>query len=715
MRRELLFCAVAILCRLALTADLPSTRLDLRVDDGLYVRTADHLLAGEWQGPYDRYTLAKSIGYPAFLAGARRVGMPARLAEELLLCAAMLALWGALRALGVGPLTAGAALVLGLFSPANLSPALNRVSRESIYTAQVVLVFASALTLAARIGPVRRAAVAVALALVTAWTWHTREEGVWLVPPLAAAAIGVWWLRRDRARPSRATAEVIAIAGLVIVAVIAASTYIERSNRRHYGAGVLVELADDDFEAAIGAIERVTPLRELPFGARTEEDFARLYEVSPAMATLRSHIDGPALRADFMLARGHRIHNFQTWAIREAAAVAGHHETLPRAKAFYRRVAEEINAACDDGRLPAGARRSRVVPLPGWKDRGAALDAIVEGGRALATARILPGGAGITLPTSQVTGEEARRFRLTLGEPPAPDLSSFFVRRTLFHRIERVYEVITPWLGAAGLLAFLASLVVLRGRALTPAVIAAGVLLIAAATRLAMLACLKAVYFPFAFNYLLASHVLVIVAVTVLAGVALERLLRGRLPEAPARLALRLTGLVATLALPVALLVQAGLVWPRAPWTAPAAWTAGITDGCERIVLSSPHYRFDRTPDGRLRALRRSAADDAPMRTVDAWIMTPRLGSPHDVVVSGRVVTPLGVEPVEGVDVVVIWEGRGKGSGPKGGDALKSAADGTFSFWLDTRLTTAERITVGLVEARDASLELERIDLVPSR
>src|ERR1043165_6438703 len=56
--------------RLELTASLPTAYREAWVDDLLYAQTADHLIHGEWLGPYDVRILTKEPGYPLFLAAA---------------------------------------------------------------------------------------------------------------------------------------------------------------------------------------------------------------------------------------------------------------------------------------------------------------------------------------------------------------------------------------------------------------------------------------------------------------------------------------------------------------------------------------------------------------------------------------------------------------------------------------------------------------------
>lgn len=711
MRREILFCAVAVLCRLALTADVPSTRLDLRVDDGLYVRTADHLLAGEWQGPYDHCTLAKSIGYPAFLAAARRLGIPARAAADWLLCLAAVALWGALRSVGVSAFTACSALLVVLFSPATLSPALNRVTREGIYPAQVVLVFAGLIGL---LGTTRwwwRGLIAAMTGPVVAWTWHTREESLWLAPSLALAAL-LTGVVRSRQLGWRAWLEVIFAAAIVMACISFSTTYIARSNLRHYGAETLVELQDEDFADAIGAIQRVAPEEELPYGARTDEDFERLFRESPALATVRPTLDGPLLRRDFMVEGGHRILNFQTWAIREGAAAAGQHTSLPNAKAFYRRVAKELDSARDAGRLPTSDRDGTVIPFPSTSQLGETLTAVGEGFGHLAGARIIPGGTGLMLPLTEVSEDEEMRFARVLGEERRPDLRGLFVRRVLVHRVEGVFRSVTPWLTGLGALSLLVLLITTRRR-LAPATAAATLLFGAAVTRVGMLAILKTIYFPFAFNYLLTAHVLALVAWLVATDAWAFRVLGRRLPT-KWKGSTRVLGVLAILGLPTALALSWGQAWPRAPHVAPTAIAAKALHGRERLVIASPHFRFEPCSSG-IVCEPRPAAVLSSVRKIDVWNLTPKLERPSDVLVRGRVVERRTHEPIEGAVIYAMVLGRGEGGEPVGGSAAETGPDGSFEFRLETRLERCELLSVGLVRPLRAALILEEVALFPSR
>lgn len=50
------------------------------------------------------------------------------------------------------------------------------------------------------------------------------------------------------------------------------------------------------------------------------------------------------------------------WALRDAVAAAGHGTSGAKAMSFYQRMAEQINSACDAGRIGCFAGRSSMMP-----------------------------------------------------------------------------------------------------------------------------------------------------------------------------------------------------------------------------------------------------------------------------------------------------------------------------------------------------------------
>ena len=102
-------------------------------DDALFQNLARHLLIGDWLGPYNNLTLAKGMFYPFFIALSAAIGLPLKIAEQLLYLSCSF-----LAARYVARLTRsemGGFILFGLlaFNPVLWSVPLSRVIREGIY------------------------------------------------------------------------------------------------------------------------------------------------------------------------------------------------------------------------------------------------------------------------------------------------------------------------------------------------------------------------------------------------------------------------------------------------------------------------------------------------------------------------------------------------------------------------------------------------------
>ncbi|MBK8857594.1 MAG: hypothetical protein IPN11_07880 [Opitutaceae bacterium] len=146
-------------------------------------------------------------------------------------------------------------------------------------------------------------------------------------------------------------------------------------NLRFYGWFGTCEFRAPAFNDAYGAMLRVRAGPELPYIPVTREARAAMAAVSPAFAELQRQFDAGLARgwagaSEFLTqipATEEQIGGgWMMWALREAAAQAGHHHSARHALQFYRRLAEELNQACDKGRLPAGPARSGFMPP--WRE-----------------------------------------------------------------------------------------------------------------------------------------------------------------------------------------------------------------------------------------------------------------------------------------------------------------------------------------------------------
>jgi len=414
-RHGWLWAAVALtLLKLALVRAQPVFALGQAIhDDKLFIELAAHLVRGEWLGPYTEMTLAKGPLYPLFLAANFLLGLPLGLTQQLLYagaCALAVAALAPRLASGWTRLVVYAVLLWNPLTYEGMS--MTRILRQQL-TVPLGLVIAAclvALALRPREPLSRRAGWAAGLGLALGGFWLTREESIWILPlvGLAGAALLVTaWREGPSARRATAWLGALAVAGFALPHLV-----ISGQNLRHYGWFGTVEFRADAFQDAYGALTRVQVGPDLPQVPLTPEGRAAVYAVSPAFARLQPFLEGPvgdhwADTARFDRAERQLLGGWFVWALRDAVRQAGLAPDPAAALRYYRQLADEVNRACDDGRLPARGRRSGFAPV--WHpDYTSAL--LAEGPAYVRTALTLPGFSAHT-PPSIGTNDDVRPFR----------------------------------------------------------------------------------------------------------------------------------------------------------------------------------------------------------------------------------------------------------------------------------------------------------------
>lgn len=341
-----------------------------RFDDELFLRLAEHLKYGRWLGPYDELTLIKGPMYPLWIAAVSSLGLPLLTMQTLLHAAACVALLLALRET-LPNLSARLWLFAALlFDPGTYDSTAQRVTREGIYTALTILLLAVLVRLASRPGAHRQSTVlwGTVGGLLLGAFWLTREEGPWIVPAvLLLLGFAAFQSARTKAGIQKAQAASFfmippAFATLCVLAFALI-------NRQHYGVATAIELKAPWFESAYGALSRVGPENYVKWVPVPEPSRELSYAASPAFAELRTYLDGaeseePASTAEsFTLSRfGDMTGTWFVWALRDAAASAGHHTSLAEARRYYEQIAKEIDTACAESRIPCGSPRASLAP-----------------------------------------------------------------------------------------------------------------------------------------------------------------------------------------------------------------------------------------------------------------------------------------------------------------------------------------------------------------
>jgi hypothetical protein len=336
---------------------------DYPADDPWYLRSA----AGwYWSLPYEQRPLNRQPGYPLWIAAAGTTGLPLRLSTEILFLAAAATFVLALARAGAPALLPAPLFALVAFHPfsyyVNGFPLV-----DSFYAPVLLLALAGMVLLLAkgtRAGPVLLTGLALAV------LWHTRQENVLVLLYLLLLGGCAAWVRSPAAPSVRAAAQqalpVVLLPGAI---VLASSLAVRTANLLVFGSFAEYEFATPAFQAAYRALLRIEPEPPLPGIPVPREVRRRVYAVSPTFRLLEPDLDGPGGRhwASFTATspdpavRGEISAGNFGWALTNAVKRSGRARTAADADALYRRIAAEIEAACDEGRLQC--RRVPFGPL----------------------------------------------------------------------------------------------------------------------------------------------------------------------------------------------------------------------------------------------------------------------------------------------------------------------------------------------------------------
>lgn len=347
-------------------------------DDRLFMDQGRSILAGDWLGVLNQLTLAKGPTFSVFLALSAASGWPLQTNVLLLHSVACLVFVVAVSPWVTKPRWQFLLFAFLLLDPHSMSAELiGRVLRSAVQPALTLL------TMAGLVGMVARAhrswAAVLPWSLLTgvagAAFWYSREEGIWLLPSallLTATAAALAWRRENKSWPVLAV-----IAVLPFCVFSGAKSALRAVNHHHYGVWMGVDVLEGNFPAAYGAILRVENPDPLSGVAVTQATRRLIYAESPTFALIEEHMEG-AVHEKWAFADWHRQPphpragteirgGWFQWALRDAVELAGFYESAEKAERFWQDVADEINAAVDEGRLQGGGARHGFMPV--WHNR----------------------------------------------------------------------------------------------------------------------------------------------------------------------------------------------------------------------------------------------------------------------------------------------------------------------------------------------------------
>jgi hypothetical protein len=306
-----------------------------------YVRSASYWY---WGAPYDWTAFLRPCAYPLWIALVHWLHLPLRLAIELLQIGGGLTLLAGFRSLGVNRWVCVASFFVLCLHPIGFQQNDYSMS-DTFYAAVLWYILGGLLLTVATRSWWCAAGTGIALAVL----WNAREEGILVV------ALSALWAVLFFLRERGASARPIAIASGTAIILI---TLVYATNDRVFRSFARSEMTAPAYQALYHSLLRIKPTEPKPYAPITMDTLHRAFTVSPTFATLRGPIDGPlgeAWRVETMRRTGTPNEigvGWIIWATRQAASAEGIFASPRTARRFFTRAAREINAACDDGRLP---------------------------------------------------------------------------------------------------------------------------------------------------------------------------------------------------------------------------------------------------------------------------------------------------------------------------------------------------------------------------
>ena len=349
-------------------------------DDALFVTLSENLLNGLWLGHGNDLTLAKGAFFPIFLAlNNAYLGLKYITSLQLLYVCSGLLVVCALRRAGFGRVGLFVLFTLFIFNPSLASLNARRLVRDSLYTSLLVMMMGFSFGLCDALFRKRGTLLwAIGLGLSLGALWATREEGMALIPPLMLLAVGSIVLSRRFVAPILAILSVV-ISGLIIPVTILALNY------SYYGVAILTEMQSEYFTHAYGALNRVKHDHWRQYVPVPKHVREKIYKVSPAFESISSFLE-----ASSWVTPGCRYINpcddlssHFVWGFRKAVVQSRYYASLEDARLFYMRLASEVDAACESGRLDCLAARSSLVPPYRDEYRQQLIDSYIEAWRYL--------------------------------------------------------------------------------------------------------------------------------------------------------------------------------------------------------------------------------------------------------------------------------------------------------------------------------------------
>lgn len=322
-------------------------------DDGWVVSRAASILAGEWMGAYDQYTLIKGAFAPLLMAFSNWLGVTFTGINTLLYCLACIFFIQAIRPFVKGNLVRLLLFAVLLFNPVSYAlTTWQRPYRNGMAQWQLLFIFASVIAVYARSNKSWKTLVKWEIvAGITLWSFiNTREDGVWIYPFILCATLitAIAWLKQRKGKQLILLAVPFAI-------LISGNAALKAINNAYYGAPIINDRVSGNYAKAMRDLYMIKPDQAdtEKYSAPEYKDLyyniyrstlEKAYAVSPTLNTFRNEIDEYISAWDGAepLVDGELMVDHILFAIRDGIAEGGYYKDAASTEKIYENIHKEL-------------------------------------------------------------------------------------------------------------------------------------------------------------------------------------------------------------------------------------------------------------------------------------------------------------------------------------------------------------------------------------
>ncbi len=351
-----IYLVIITLIKLYIKSGMSLWMTNSSVDDLLYIDIAENLVRTGWLGTYNSITLNKMPGYALFLALGYNLHIPYVLLLELLYVLAVSVAVKAFEHIVNTNVKKNIMLTYLMFSPVCFDSLISlRIYRLSIVPAFALLVVSTYAGLFFRKNESlkKKLGWAIGAGISTACFWLIREDSIWLAPYIFGAGI-IIVLACIKMEKKQLFSNIGLVCMSYLIFAVGINS-VKLINYNNYGVYTLTDYSNGNFARATSAILRVQPETESEYIWVDQATLKKIIECSPNLGQMEEEIELFCQKWDVLGVLGvdgEVEKDYITWALRQAASYAGFYADAQLAERFWGNVADEVEAALADGRLP---------------------------------------------------------------------------------------------------------------------------------------------------------------------------------------------------------------------------------------------------------------------------------------------------------------------------------------------------------------------------